>query len=326
MTTNKDIFLLANCFNNYEIVSSKIIQFYITNSLNNGGKVKTYFEDTPFALYSVNMNPGTNISNSSKQYQMFIIILALAAVSLARVYSSSCTVYINNGVVDIAGFSTLFGIANVLNKPTVCWNDDMRSTWGVSTDPLVLATRPIFYRNLYGASTASSSGDTKPYIKNLNNSSLPPTMGTDVKCSSDNVFIDMIKESTNVSKQWNESLNLDNNYIGNLILIGNKIINYVEGGKNEINPNSPLGWNLGVNSGLYYDLSYVILEESNNKSSLLSREQIKFIKDNNKDFNGEIKISPLKKQVVLGDTRIIHKSLGSQMLHIQNGSIPSSFY
>lgn len=282
MTTKA--FLLAPCFNNYEIVASKVVEFYIQNS-KTVDEVKTFFADTPFALYSMHMNPGNNIlpcttntiSNCiDKQTEMFIIILGLFTVCLARI-DESVTININNGVVDIAGMGTLFGIANTLGKPTVIWNDDMRSTWGVSTDPLVLATNPTFYKNLYGVGMPQNES---VFNKNMNDSSTPPVMGTNVSCPKGNIFSTMIPAALT-----NQNNSQDNNYgppdtsstyIGKLTQLGKKIINFVENSKG-----NNLGWNLINNPGLFYDLYFIISENTD----LLSDVQRKFVQTALNNYN-----------------------------------------
>jgi hypothetical protein len=248
----QEIFVLAPCFNNYEIVSGKVMEMYVQNSKHGkNSKVTSYFADTPYLLYATQMNPAEVVvgSPNGKQAQMFIILLGLIAVCVYRISTALCTVSINNGVVDIAGFGSLLAIANTLNKPTVLWNDDMRSSWGVSNDPLTLSSRPMFYKNLYGA-LPPQSASTAPYNKNLHNSTTPPTMGTDVKCPTGNVFDIMIYDAiSSVNKNTSNSVG----YIKSLITLGGFIVDYVE-----ISKQGSKGWNIGINPGLYYDLLFVI--------------------------------------------------------------------
>ena len=330
--SKKEVFLLANCFNNYDIVAGKVIQFYIENAVKSMGEkntsIKTFFEDTPFGLYSTQMNPGPSVYGelSSKQFQMFIIILSLTAVCLARINNAYCTVYINNGVVDVAGFSSLFAIANTLNKPTVFWNDDMRSTWGVSTDPLVLGTVPNFYRNLYNASSLNNS--TAPYIKNMNNSLVLPSMGTDFTCPTGNIFINMIKDSLkNVNST--EVQNLGNTYIANLIKLGDKIIKYVEVDKKIQFPTLPIGWNIGFNPGLYYDLRYIISLEVNSETSLICQVQKDYFKNNfiqAKTTINNLSMKMPKSNIILGNKDKILNNMMGHINSITNGNIPSNLY
>ena len=266
---NLNIFILSNCFNQYEIISSKVIELYVKNSLKKNNLentvIKTFFNDTPFALYSLNMNQGTSTgSKSSKQFQMFIIILSLVSVCVYRIWNS-ITIYANQGVVPIAGFSTLYGIANTLNTPCFMWSDDMRATWGITSDPLVVGTSPYFFKDI-------SSDDA--WQKNLFGSYFSPVMGTDIKCPSGNTFIDRITYYLNVDI----NKGVPSGYLNTLITLGESIVNYVETDK----ISGPKGWDISVNTGLYYDLSWVITNISIN---LLDKTQQIFIKDNNKDFD-----------------------------------------
>ena len=59
ISKNEGVFCMLNCFDNYSIVASKIIEFYIQNAakvfLTNDVNVNTmsYFEKTPYMLYSL---------------------------------------------------------------------------------------------------------------------------------------------------------------------------------------------------------------------------------------------------------------------------------
>lgn len=314
MSKQSEIFVLSPCFNNYEIVSGKVMEMYVKNSkYGQDSKITSYFADTPYLLYSTQMNPSEVIGGSpnSKQEQMFIILLGLISVCVYRISNALCTVSINNGVVDVAGFGSLMAIANTLNKPTVLWNDDMRSSWGVSTDPLTLATRPMFYKNLYGAIPVQSA-NTAPYAKNMNNSNTPPIMGTDVKCpSSGNIFDVMIDDAlTSVSGDVNSS-----GYIESLITLGSVIVNYVEIGKK----NEAKGWNINLNPGLYYDLFWVI----NSNTHILTPIQKNFVENMN---NPSTSATQPRSSTNFGNPNIVSKQMlmdtSAHFAILQRGEIP----
>lgn len=255
------IFLLHPCLNNYEIVAGKVIEIYLRNSnyvQSNKSTIKTFFNDTPFMLYSTQMNPGNIIygSNSSKQVQLFIIILSLLAVSMSRVNSADFVVNVDNGVVDIGGFSSLTTAAGMLNKPIVLWNDDMRSSWGVTNDPMTVGSVPNFFRNLYGVPTSQTQ--FKPWLKNLGNSANPPHMGKNVPCPPGNIFDAMIPEAMN-SVLAGTQVDLNNTYFNTLISLGDKIIDYVENTKT----GDAKGWDLAKNPGLFFDLYWVVWQNLN---------------------------------------------------------------
>jgi hypothetical protein len=267
--TSSPIFLLYPCLNNYEIVAGKVIEIYLRNSskVPKDQKIKTFFNDTPFALFSTQMNPGNFVigSKNSKQVQLFIIILGLLAVSMSRINSADFIVNIDNGVVDIAGFSSLTTAASMLNKPVVLWNDDMRSTWGTSNDPLTIGSVPNFFKNLYGAPTAQQK--FSPWIKNMGNSSNSPHMGKNVPCPPGNIFNVMIpdaKASVNGNK-----VTLPPSYFATLITLGDRLIDYVENTKTS----GGKGWDLSKNPGLYYDLYFII----NKNTGILPKVQQNFL-------------------------------------------------
>jgi hypothetical protein len=266
------------CLNNYEIVAGKVIEIYLRNSNSvqtKNSTIKTFFNDTPFTLYSAQMNPGSIVdgSDSSKQVQMFIIILSLLAVSMSRVNSSEFVVNVDNGVVDLAGFSSLITAAGMLNKPVVLWNDDMRSTWGVTNDPMTVGSVPNFFRNLYGV--PSSQSQFQPWLKNLANSENPPHMGKNVPCPPGNIFDVMIPEAMK-SVVSGAKVDLNNTYFSTLISLGDKLIDYVE------NKEDFPGWDTSKNPGLFYDLYWIIWQNLD----ILTPIQQNFINsDNGNPFN-----------------------------------------
>ena len=308
---SSSIFLLHPCLNNYEIVAGKVIETYLRNSnyvKENKSTIKTFFDNTPFMIYSTQMNPGSSVygSKSTKQVQLFIIIISLLAVSMARISSADFVVNVDNGVVDIAGFSSLTTAASMLNKPIVLWNDDMRSSWGVTNDPMTVGSVPNFFRNLYGVPTSQTQ--YRPWIKNLSNSDNPPRMGKNVPCPSGNIFDAMITEAIN-STTKGDQVDLKKSYFSTLITLGNKLINYVE--KNKLGEQK--GWDLSKNPGLFYDLYYVIYLNIN----ILTPIQQNFI---NSDVNNPF-IKPQKSEMKLSDPYIktLHKHIGnnSQKINLQ---------
>ena len=316
-TTESSLFLISPCFNNYDIIAGEVFKTFINKSIKDNTdnkeikeikEIKTFFDDTPFALYSVNMNNPDIISyckknrvfskceqQSSAQVQMFVIILSMLAVCMARIYNSKAVININTGVLDIAGLSTLSSFSNFLSKPTVIWNDDMRTSWGVSNDPLVIGSLPNFFRNLYGVSSEQKGYET--YNKNILNSANPPQMGTGVKCpvknAALNVFTEMLSNSFS-----NENTTQDDSQIptrmSNLIVLGNKMIKFVEDDKT-----TEQGWDLGVNTTLFFDLYYVMRQNAD----LLTSTQNAFLCTNEAAATeiwgtGPTKLSCSKKEIL----------------------------
>ena len=289
-----NVFCLLGCFSNYEIVASKVIEFYITNALNslNPGitsNIKTYYSDTPFMLYSLYYLPGENVYidpslkiKRSKQLTDFVIILALAAVTLYRISQSDVTIFASQGVVVNPGFATMFTIANQLNKETVYWTDDLRNIWGTTNDPLFIGMAPLPYKYLWTSSQNPLQPDAyNVQTKGLNGSLVIPNLASskdlcpvvsEEKFKNNwNSFINLINGSKDIKSQVTNGT--VNSRISNLISLGEKIVNYVEVDKGK--PDSKfkmfgLGWNPGENYTLYFDIESVI---NNNLKLLLKEEQ-----------------------------------------------------
>ena len=255
-----ELFILANCFNNYEIVASRVFKTSVENSTPWLGKIKTFFDDTPFALYATNMNPNVYVPPRSKQYRLFIILIGLLAVCLARI-STSLVVFINQGVVPIASFASLFAIANTLGRPTVQWSDDMRLSWGSTSDPLTIASNPLFWKDIL----ASSIPSTAPDARNLNQSPNLPVMGQDVLCHPGNTLSDKISRSL---QTFDPLVASSSSSWKNLIALGNVVIQKVE--------KDSTGWNLLQNPSLFTEIESVVLDHQD----LLSEPQRQFVKLN----------------------------------------------
>lgn len=292
--------MLANCFNNYEIVSGKVVEFYLGNALTARGcgewkwkktqnmwtkKIKTFFEDTPAQLFLAEMYSSSVAgSKSSKMYQNFIIMLSLISVCLARM-EKSITVYSDQGVVPIAGFSSIFTLANSLNMPTVYWKDDMRATWGAGGDPIVTASKPAFWKymaiapSIYSAGDLSSPPSSTSFARNLNNDYLIPTQGTAVVCSGLNTFVDLTEDAIKSADAFTDKCTVTAGcYVSKLIALGNKIIDAWENTRYYSGETYPTGgW--GASPELYFTLNEIILQNI----ELMSTEQVNFIKNNNRE-------------------------------------------
>lgn len=307
--SNNYVFCLLNCFSNYEVVASQIIQFYIENAIKALSKnpdisvpIKSYFSDTPFLLYSMNLLPGESIKlpsgfKRSKQFTDFIIILSLSCVTLARIYNSSVTVFAGQGVVVNPGFASLYTLANQLNVKTVYWTDDLRNIWGTTDDPLFIGMAPLPYKYLWTASEDSNQPpiyNTQP--KGLNGPNIFPNLAqsedlcpkVDINSFEKNwnTFIELILRSDNIQKEQNnrKMSNIipgDGSRLGNLIAIGNAIIEYVEVTKCKLYPELGCGWNPIINTTLYLDIEKVISENLN----------LLYIEENN-FFRYSTRISP----------------------------------
>ena len=273
MTSN--VFCLLNCFNNYEICASKLIEFYITNAVNalNNGKpvtIKTYFDSTPYQLYAIYNSGGTSPDvQRSKQMTEFVTILGLAAVTLARVWNADSTIFAAQGVVTSPGFATIFTAANMLNKKAVYWTDDLRNIWGTTDDPLFIGMAPLPYKYLWTAApNPKQPADMDVQPKGLNGSDCFPNLAGDKDLcpvvslpqfeQNWNSFIDLLNRASSTAAQTTSGT--PSSRIKNLIDLGNAIISYVETTKD---PKYGRGWVPGAdtryfNATLYFDLEYVI--------------------------------------------------------------------
>jgi hypothetical protein len=289
---NTGIFCLLNCFDNYAIVASKLIEFYIQNAAKaiQGRDVQTmsFFEKTPYVLYQLYMLPSAKplgTEKFSKQYTDFITILGLTAVTLARIYDSEAVVFAHQGVVPYPGFATMYAAANTMNKITAYWTDDLRNLWGTSDDPLMIGMAPMPYKYLW---TASMKPDQTPAFnvqpKGLNGPLSSPNIGSDTnRCpvmdedkfkGKWNSFLALLRDGQSVQRQNTSAIN---KRMSNLINIGMKIITYVENTKDA---KYGRGWVPGAspqfNSTLFSDMNLVI---GQNKS-LLYNEEAAFIDAN----------------------------------------------
>jgi hypothetical protein len=216
----KNIFGLFNCFNNYEIVASKIIEFYIKNAatyLARGQpiEIKTYQQNTPYTLYTLYMLPPASpgVPGLSKQTSDYVAILALSAVTLARIWNSDMVVFPHQGVTLDAGFSVMYTMANQLNKKTAYWSDDIRTQWGDSDDPLVIGMSPLPYKYMWNATTKKgqplsmdlqNKGLNGPYVQPQiahKEDLCPPVVDTGKFKNRWNTFIEAIISSESIANQ-----------------------------------------------------------------------------------------------------------------------------
>lgn len=294
--TDKYIFCLLNCFNNYEVVAGKLVEFYISNAItglnpgNKSPKILNYFNSTPFILYSEVFLPGETIPQQyfprSKQLIDFVTLISLTAVTLARIKSSEITVFAHQGVVLNTGFATMYTIANQLNIKTAYWTDDLRNIWGTTDDPLFIGMAPLPYKYLW---TSGENPAQKPEFnsqpKGLNGSLVQPNLAkTDNLCpvvsqekfkNNWNSFIDLFNRSNSIQKQ--NTGTITNSRINNLIKLGNLMIKYVEIDKGSTQYSSlGLGWNPSINTTIYSDLEFIISQNL----SLLYLEEQDFFKTN----------------------------------------------
>jgi hypothetical protein len=317
------VFCLLNCFNNYDICASKIIEFYITNGVKalnplatlspQGSLVglKTFFDSTPYMGFQMTVGVFGNgaiptaqgyipmaSGNRSVQLTNFIWILALTAVTLARIANSNLVVFANQGVVAYPGFATMFAIANQLNKKTVLWTDDLRNQWGTTNDPLVIGMTPLPYKYLWSASEDPNQNDglagtDNPYKfstqpKGANGYGFVPQLGkaanycptVDQKKFENNwnTFVDIIRRAENEV--------YDDPKVGGSQNAGT-LNKRVEGGKNAVSPGLGVGWVPSTtattgNTTLYWDLEYMIVSNSD----LLYNSEQEFLKINHCDTAG----------------------------------------
>jgi len=300
VSNNEGVFCMLNCFDNYSIVAGKIIEFYIQNASkvffpkNDGKNVDTmsYFEKTPYMLYSQYLlAQQTPDPNRSKQYTDYITILSLTAVTLARIFDSRATVFPHQGVTPQAGFATMYAYANAMNKLTVYWTDDLRNLWGTSDDPLMIGMAPLPYRYLWGSSVKTDQPDLMNHQPKGMNGNIFPNIGSDKDLCPP-------ADEEALHTKWNtfweafavgkatvtQNTSAMSKRMKNLIILGRKIIQYVEKDKVKQHGNKygNGGWIPGpgptFNPSLFFDMEWII----NSNTNLLYKEEIKFIEENNK--------------------------------------------
>lgn len=237
MNNCKPIFLLSNCFNPYDIVSTQILIYYLQNALKQQGcnyaDIKSIWKDTPMQTFLQQMNGLTPDVQGDPGYtaafKYWVLIKSFLAVCYARM-AESVVVYCNEGVVPYSCFTSLLAAASVLEFPTVVWSNDMRSTWGGGAcgasgiDPITLGMQPSFWKNM--AQYPNS------YATNLANDKVNGIVGIgQASCTGKgNTFIQQIRDAIKASpqKQCVQGLAKSNCFrVKNLIELGNRIINYV---------------------------------------------------------------------------------------------------
>lgn len=244
---NKGIFCMLNCFDNYSIVAGKVIEFYIQNAAvalrHSPVKTMSYFEATPYLFYSMFLGPGTEVPGASqqgfsKQFTDYITILCLSAVTLARIYDANAVVYPHQGVTQNAGFATMYAYANMMNKVTAFWTDDLRNLWGTSEDPLLIGMAPLPYRYLW--SSASKPGQSPEFNHQSKgmNGPITPNIGSSTnlcpKADAANIekkfntFYELLESGDSIQRQNNGGMSLR---MKNMIKLGRALIQYVEVGK-----------------------------------------------------------------------------------------------
>ena len=293
------VYCLLNCFNNYDICASKLIQYYIQNAISAlapagtvAPVIQTYFETGPYLLYVSLLSAKVGGLNSSKQYQDFVTILGLTAVTLARIASASTVIFANQGVVTLPGFATMYAMANQLGKTCVMWTDDLRNLWGSSNDPLVIGMTATPYRYLWTASENPKQDDhLNVQKKGLNGENIVLNLG--VAASSCPTL--PVANQTDFENNWNtfvtglliaNEANAGNTpatlsrWTQGLITLGLNIINYVEVTKPPTV--GPRGWAPSLNPGLWWDMNFIISQNL----GLLNPNQQKF-------FNANVQLTPV---------------------------------
>ena len=287
------VYCLLNCFNNYDICASKLIQYYIENAIaalsapgTTPPPIQTYFETGPYLLYVGLLQAKVAGLNSSKQYQDFVTILGLTAVTMARVAAASTVIFANQGVVTLPGFATMYAMANQLGKTCVMWTDDLRNLWGSSNDPLVIGMTATPYRYLW---TAAANPDQDDHLnaqkKGLNGENIMLNLG--VAASSCPKL--PVANQTDFENNWNtfvtgiliaNEANAGNapatlsRWTQGLITLGQNIISYVEVTKPPTV--GPRGWVPSGNPGLWWDINFVISQNL----ALLNPKQQQFFSAN----------------------------------------------
>ena len=290
MTTNIEIgkvFCLLNCFDNYQICASKIIEFYIQNAglaFKNQQKLQTltFYWDTPYYIYQTYIPSSATVPGINKQYSDFILILALTSVTCARINECDATVFGMQGVVPSPGFSAMYSIAVQLNKLSVYWTDDLRNQWGTSDDPLLIGMNPNIQKYIWSdRNTEAASSPWGVYWKGFQ-PGLIPTLGLPAdnpaaaKCpkvditglnKNWNTFIQMLQDAVAVrDANGGASGGAASTRIRNMIELGEAIITAATA--NAVAGSSP--WDISKNPGLWWTMSDVVQDHIN---LLLPEEQ-----------------------------------------------------
>ena len=308
------IFCLLDCFDNYSIVASKIIEFYIQNAGKDkdkgqdGYKTTVFFDTTPYMYYAANIE-------DVSQYNQYITMLALTAVTLYRISDADATVFAHQGVVPNPGFATMYAEANNMNKVTAYWTDDLRNLWGHSDNPLMIGMTPLPFKYLWNTtpSEASIEAHSQPYHKGMNGEKIELNIGVD-------------KDLCDPTENWNtfkellangkDNLNDNTPYsvrVTNLVNIGKQLVEYIETNKNT---QYGRGWDISKNYTLLWDMMLII----QNNSNLLNKGEQVFIKANKVNLDQPTTSSQLSQTSMKVPTYNRHKKNNTAILQaMSNG-------
>lgn len=250
------VFCMTNCWTNYDMVASAIIQQWIKRGLKTNGitdyEIKSFL-DTPYlGYYAVGSGlaafsaayqcygttptvPGTGIS---QQFAVYIWIISIAAVVLAHIQWADVVFIENNSVTTLPMMAEVASLASSLGKQIVYWRDDDRMQWGTTNDPISIGVLPSAYKYIWNAA-ANQAQDSKFNAQQSNNNPI----GVSAKQGSNtNICAHFMSQGTVLSDKWRtiaraiyfakQHTQEDHSFPGSrtsaLAQIGKNIVNFIE--------------------------------------------------------------------------------------------------
>jgi len=211
------IFCMTNCWTNYDIVASAIVEKWIKKGLETNGikdyEIKSFYRDTPYlAYYAVGSETLSfsaafqcyaktdNVAGSgvSQQFAVYIWIIAIAAVILAHIQWADLVFIENNSVITLSMISAIETLATSLGKQIVYWRDDAREQWGTTNDPLTIGMLPSAYKYIWMAAE-NQAQDPKFSIQQDNNN---PKGIFAVQGSNNNICSHFMSTGNVLSNKW----------------------------------------------------------------------------------------------------------------------------
>lgn len=205
------IFCMTNCWTNYDVVASAIVQKWIKQGLETNGikdyEIKSFYRDTPYlAYYAVGSGLGSFSaafqcyakSGVSQQFAVYIWIISIAAVILAHIQWADIVFIENNSVITLSMVAAIESLATSLGKQIVYWRDDARNQWGTTNDPVTIGILPSAYKYLWMAAE-NQAQDPKFSIQQDNNN---PVGIQAVQGSNNNICAHFMSTGNVLSDKW----------------------------------------------------------------------------------------------------------------------------
>ena len=205
------VFCMTNCWTNYDVVASAILQKWIQKGLDTNGikdyEIKSFYRNTPYLAYyavgsglasfsaAFQCSPGSGVS---QQFAVYIWVISIAAVILAHLEWADLVFIENNAVTTLPMVAIIASLASSMGKQIVYWRDDSREQWGTTNDPLTVGVLPSAYKYIWTAAE-NQAQDPKFSIQQDNNN---PIGIQAVQGANTNVCSHFMSKGNILSDKW----------------------------------------------------------------------------------------------------------------------------